>query len=31
METFISGDRQYGFVSQFDYIREAGTPNEKNT
>ena len=29
VENFISGDRQYDFVSQFDYIREAGTDNEK--
>lgn len=29
MQTFISGDRQFCFVSQFNYIREAGTANEK--
>ena len=31
MNTFISGERQYDFVSKFNYIREAGTPNEKKT
>ena len=25
MNTFISGERQYGFVSKFNYVREAGT------
>ena len=25
----ISGQRQYAFVSQFNYIREAGTEGEK--
>lgn len=29
MEDFISGERQYDFVSRFDYIREAGCPGEK--
>ena len=25
MNTFISGERQYDFVSKFNYVREAGT------
>ena len=29
MNTFISGERQYGFVSKFNYVREAGTCGEQ--
>lgn len=29
MNTFISGDRQYDFVSKFNYVREAGTCGEQ--
>ena len=29
MNTFISGERQYGFVSKFNYVREAGTSGEQ--
>ena len=28
MNTFISGERQYDFVSKFNYVREAGTCGE---
>ena len=29
MNTFISGERQYDFVSKFNYVREAGTCGEQ--
>ena len=29
MNTFISGERQYNFVSKFNYVREAGTCGEQ--
>ena len=29
MNTFISGERQYDFVSKFNYVREAGTCSEQ--
>ena len=29
MNTFISGERQYDFVSKFNYVREAGTSGEQ--
>lgn len=29
IKDFISGERQHQFVSQFDYVREAGTDGER--